>query len=196
MYYRLKLKHLVRDLPIVRLDNGICVAGFDSVGDTELIQTSADMIYFGLVTTILAADYIITTEVKGIPIAQEIAMRRGIPFMCLRKEPKKYLGNVVKFAGESITSGKNNYYLKQSDVNKLEGKSVLFIDDVCSTGKTLELIKKVCKKAKCNLLGAGFILRETGDYKIGGSQYFTCKDVTCYAAELLPLPDIKIVKNS
>lgn len=161
-YYVLKYtENIERKLPIVKKGN-IELAGFDSVGDTELINIASSklghriqLLFEGKI------DYIITTEVKGIPIAQGVCTYlNNIPYICLRKESKIYMGKTIEFKGESITSGKSSYFISEDNAEKLKGKNVVFVDDVYSTGSTMNLIEEICKKLGCNLICGAFILKE------------------------------------
>ena len=147
-----------RELPIVETKNGVKIAGFDSVGDIELIEFAAKHLCRQL--NLYKVDYILTTEVKGIPIAQEVAKLLRVDYVCLRKEPKVYLGETIKVNTGSITSGKGSYYLSKEVAEKLKNKVVVFIDDVYSTGETVNAVIKVCQKIGCYLTAAGFMLKE------------------------------------
>lgn len=183
-YYELKLTdNIVRKLPIVTTGSGLKIAGFDSVGDTDLLTYAATELMFQIKSKV---DYIITTEVKGIPIAQELARLFGINYICLRKQYKVYMGNYIEFEGSSVTSGISNYFISRDQANVLYGKNVLFVDDVYSTGSTMTLIETVCDYLQANLIGGAFILKEQSSNDIYNKS-FKHNNIDCYSVAMLPL---------
>lgn len=198
-YYVLKYtEYIERKLPIVKKGN-IELAGFDSVGDTELINIASSklghriQLLFEGKTKI---DYIITTEVKGIPIAQGVCTYlNNIPYICLRKESKIYMGKTIEFKGGSITSGESSYFISEDNAEKLKGKNVIFVDDVYSTGSTMNLIEKICKKLGCNLICGAFILKEeeANSFETGLKIDYACvkqfrhNKIVCFSTKTLPI---------
>lgn len=162
-------KTVTRQYPIKKLSDEFSIVGFDYIGDTALIINTASSLVWYLEKLIRPlksfdrVDYIITTATKGIPLAQEVSRILGIPYICVRKEEKVYMDTQVKFEGGSITSGKGDYFISEREFKKMSGANVVFVDDVYSTGATFNLIKSICRKAKCNLMAGLFILREFAD---------------------------------
>lgn len=201
-YYKLEINERIkRKLPIVKTKSEINIAGFDCVGDTKLIEEAGRLLVRSMAQSIFdKCDYIVTTELKGIPIAQEISRYLEVPYICLRKEPKVYMGECVELkGGNSITSGETTYYMSKDKLNKLKGKSVIFVDDVYSTGGTINFISKFCEGNDIKLLEAFFILVETNDKmnKINNEvlQFYHCENnlpkYKCTAVDKLPLPNNK-----
>ena len=183
-YFELKLTdNITRKLPIVTTGSGLKIAGFDSVGDIELLTYAAADLMFQLKSKV---DYILTTEVKGIPIAQEIAKLLGVPYICLRKQYKVYMGNYIEFEGSSVTSGVSNYFISRDQANAIYGKNVLFVDDVYSTGSTMTLIETVCEYLQSNLVGGAFILKEQSAQD-SYTKEFKHNNIDCYSVAMLPL---------
>ena len=189
MTLSVKIGKDVRNLPIVKTASGAVIAGLDTVGDMELIKNAAlDLCLMTPSDELYYIDFIITTEVKGIPIAQQTAYNLNMDYICLRKEPKVYMGKTVKFEGRSITSGKQDYYLSEKDAERLKGKNILFVDDVFSTGSTFDTIKKVCDKVGCTLKGGLFIAREVDVDRVPyACTTWEYKGIKCQAVAVLPL---------
>ena len=185
-YYKLYINdEIERDLPIVEIEPGLKIAGFDCIGDNQLLDYASD--YLKNVLKSLNIDCIITTEVKGIPIAQELSRKLGIDYVCLRKQKKVYMGYCIEFKGNSITSGESSYFISRDVASWLYDKNILFVDDVYSTGSTMDLIEVVCDYFHCNLVGGAFILREVDDINVGGQLVFKHNNIKCNAIELVPL---------
>ena len=58
------------------------------------------------------------------------------------------------------TEGEQKLYLDTKDAEMMKGKNVLLVDDVISTGKSLEALEKLAKKAGANICGRMAILAE------------------------------------
>ncbi len=86
MFYRLNVLGLKRDLPILKSPSGIYIAGFNPVGDMELICKAGEELARKIVDNDIEFDVILTTELKGLPIAQEVARKLKCDYVCLRKE--------------------------------------------------------------------------------------------------------------
>lgn len=111
--FELNLLNLKRKLITTKTPGGIKIAGFNPVGDMELICKAAKALVRQIKKAQIACDIILTTELKGIPIAQEVARLLKIDYVALRKEAKCYMGDVTKLNSESITSGKNCFYISK-----------------------------------------------------------------------------------
>ncbi len=186
MFYKLKIFDLERHLPILKTSSGLPIAGFNCVGDMELLIKSGEYLANKVITNNIIYDVILTTEVKGISIAQEVARNLKCDYVCLRKEVKCYMLNPKHTSGDSITSGKSDYYISQPDLNKLKNKRVLFVDDVFSTGKTFDSMINFAKNEDFEIVaGLAILKEENGD---NTNIEFTYKGLDVYCCEFLPLP--------
>ena len=158
--YLLKFLGIERKLPLAKTPSGVTIAGFNPVGDMEVLTKSAQDLARQMRENGAKCDIILTTELKGIPIAQELARVLGVDYVCLRKEAKCYMVNARQTEGESITSGKTNYFISEADENKLKGKNVAFVDDVFSTGSTFISMLKYSSKAGFKISCCAAILKE------------------------------------
>ena len=186
-YYKLKVLELERDLPILKAPSGINIAGFNLVGDMELLNKSGEFLAEKVRSHNIPYDIILTTEVKGIPVAQEIARNLGCDYVCLRKEKKCYMLNPISITSESITSGKSQYFLSETDLNKLINKNVIFVDDVLSTGGTLNNMLKFAKDYKFKINSSLFVLKEGIKGKDEDLE-FNYNDTRIICCQFLPLP--------
>jgi adenine phosphoribosyltransferase len=94
----------------------------------------------------------VTAEAKAIALTQELARNLGHDrYVVLRKSKKSYMQNPVSFQGGSITSGNQEYWVEQADLDYLYGKRVALVDDVVSSGGTAETFLKVTSLTQCTL---------------------------------------------
>ncbi len=186
--YVLKFLDIERRLPLAKTPGGVTIAGFNPVGDMEVLEKSALDLARQLKDSGTKCDIILTTELKGIPIAQELARLLKVDYVCLRKEAKCYMVNARQTEGESITSGKTNYFISEIDENKLKGKNVVFADDVFSTGSTFISILKYAQKAGFTISCCAAILKEdTFEWEKNNKTGFLFNGVKVFYCGFLPL---------
>ena len=107
-------------------------------------------------------DYIITAEAKGIPLAHEMARQAGdAKYILARKGPKLYMRDIFSVSVNSITTAKEQkLYLDGADAKLMEGKRILIVDDVISTGESLKALEALVEKAGGIICGRMAILAE------------------------------------
>ena len=157
-YYNMKVAGLDRALPLCPLNDEIAIAGFVIFGDPELTVATARE----LLARAPEYDYIITAEAKGIPLAHEMARQHGdAKYILARKAPKLYMTDVIEFKVNSITTARQQtLYLDGADAALMEGKRILIVDDVISTGGSLLSIENLVKQAGGEIVGKMAILAE------------------------------------
>ena len=158
MFYRMKVAGLERDLPICKVNDSLYIAGFVIFGDQELTVACARE----LLKKAPAYDYIITAEAKGIPLAHEMARQAGdAKYILARKAPKLYMVDMFSSTVKSITTAKEQtLYLDGADAKLMEGKKILIVDDVISTGESLAALEVLVEKAGGIICGRMAILAE------------------------------------
>ena len=158
MYYRMNVAGLERDLPICKVTDSLYIAGFVIFGDQELTVACARE----LLKKAPAYDYIITAEAKGIPLAHEMARQAGdAKYILARKGPKLYMRDIFSVTVNSITTAKEQkLYLDGADAKLMEGKRILIVDDVISTGESLKALEALVEKAGGIICGRMAILAE------------------------------------
>ena len=158
MYYRMTVAGLERDLPVCPLNENLSIAGFVIFGDQELTVACARE----LLERAPEYDYIITAEAKGIPLAHEMARQHGdAKYILARKGPKLYMRDIFSVTVHSITTAKEQkLYLDGADAKLMEGKKILVVDDVISTGESLKALEALVEKAGGIICGRMAILAE------------------------------------
>ena len=158
MYDRMTVAGLERDLPICKVTDSLYIAGFVIFGDQELTVACARE----LLAKAPEYDYIITAEAKGIPLAHEMARQAGdAKYILARKAPKLYMVDMFSSTVKSITTAKEQtLYLDGADAKLMEGKKILIVDDVISTGESLAALEVLVEKAGGIICGRMAILAE------------------------------------
>lgn len=158
MYYKMNIAGLDRELPLCPLNENLYIAGFVIFGDPELTTACAD----ALLKKAPEYDYIITAEAKGIPLAHEMARLAGNQkYFIARKKAKLYMRDILEVDVTSITTqGEQKLFLDGYDAALMKGKKILVVDDVISTGASLEAIEKLVEAAGGIVCGRMAILAE------------------------------------
>jgi len=144
--YPIEIGGVKRDLRLFEIKPGLKIAILNILGDTEFVQACARL----LAEKLKGHDYdvLVTAEAKSIPIAHMLAVETKKPYIVLRKEYKVYMGDAIKAESVSITTGKpQTLILDEKDIPMLKGKRAAIVDDVISTGSTLQAMRQVIKKA-------------------------------------------------
>lgn len=157
-YYSLEVAGLKRELPIVKVSEEISIASFVVLGDSELICACAEC----LAPKIPSADLLVTAEAKGIPLAQELSRILNMKkYIVVRKSIKPYMQNVLVRNVNSITTQKEQLLcLNGVDVEEIKGKNIILVDDVVSTGNSINELKLLVEQAGGNVVGKVAILVE------------------------------------
>ncbi|MEF9983193.1 MAG: phosphoribosyltransferase family protein [Oscillospiraceae bacterium] len=156
-FYTLKVAGLERKLVICPVNEKMSIAGFIMFSDVELTINCAKE----LLKKVPEFDIIITAESKGIPLAYEMARQSGKNYILARKSQKLYMKKPVAVDVKSITTTKvQTLYLDECDMKNLQGKKVLIVDDVISTGESLAALEQLVIKSSGNIIGKATVLAE------------------------------------
>ena len=167
-FYELKVAGLTRKLPKVKINDGLAIASFVILGDTELIEKCAEAIILHEDfprTPLEKIDIFCSPEAKAIPLVHTIARRLEKDYVIARKSVKGYMDNPMIEKVQSITTiGAQTLVLDRCDVKKIEGKKVCIIDDVVSTGGSIIGLQNMLETIDCNIVCKATILLEEAGY--------------------------------
>ncbi len=157
--YPVEVAGLKRNLPIFEVAPGVRIAILNILGDTELVQAAARALAERLRDK--NGDILVTAEAKSIPLIYQLALELNLPWVVLRKRYKPYMGNALTAETMSITTGEpQTLYLDEKDLDKFRGKRVIIVDDVISTGSTLQSMQMLVMKAGGTVVGQAAIFTE------------------------------------
>jgi len=157
--YPIEIAGVKRELRLFAIKPGLSIAILNILGDTELVQACARALKEKLES--VDFDIIVTAEAKSIPIAYALAVETKKPYVVLRKAYKPYMGKALEAETLSITTGKKQtLYLDEKDLELVRNKKVLILDDVISTGSTLQGMRMILEKAEANVVKEAAILTE------------------------------------
>ena len=145
-YFPVEVAGVKRELRLFEIKPGIRIAILNILGDTEFVQAAAR----DLATALKHHDFelLVTAEAKAIPLAQALGEALKMNYVVLRKSYKPYMGDALRSETLSITTGEpQTLYLDEKDRGLIHGKKVCVLDDVISTGSTLQGIRLILDKA-------------------------------------------------
>jgi adenine phosphoribosyltransferase len=157
--YSIEIAGLKRDLTLFEIKPGLKIAILNILGDTELVQACAKALAEQLKD--ITYDVLVTAEAKSIPIAYALAVETKKPYIVLRKSYKPYMGDALRAETLSITTGEpQTLILDEKDRSLIQGKKVVIVDDVISTGSTLSGMRLIVNKAGAAVAAETAILTE------------------------------------
>jgi adenine phosphoribosyltransferase len=156
--YPVNIAGVQRELRLMEVAPGVRIAVLNILGDTELVQASAKALAAKLPAQ---ANYLVTAEAKSIPLAYALSVETRLPYIVLRKSHKPYMGDALSAETLSITTNKpQTLYLDEKDRDVIKGKKVVLIDDVISTGSTLQGMRLIMQKAGADVIAEAAIFTE------------------------------------
>ena len=157
--YSVEVAGITRDLRLFEIKPGLKIAILNILGDTEFVQACARE----LADKLKDKDYdvLVTAEAKSIPLAHALSVETKKPYIVLRKSYKPYMGNALRAETLSITTGQPQILiLDEKDIEMMKGKRVVILDDVISTGSTLQGMRMVLDKAGASVVAEAAIFTE------------------------------------
>ena len=155
--YTLHIAGLTRELPICKVNDHLDIAAFIMFSDVELTEACAA----ALLKKAPEFDVILTAEAKGIPLAYEMARQSGKYWIPARKGAKLYMKEPVIIEDQSITTaGKQTLVIDKKDIDYMNGKRILIVDDVISTGGSLHALETLAAKSTGTVVGCCAALAE------------------------------------
>ena len=146
--YTLHVAGLTRELTICKVNDHMDIAAFIMLGDAEL-------------TVAAATELLKKCPAKGIPLAHEMSRQSGKPYVCARKGIKLYMKDPVVVEDKSITTeGKQKLVIDRKELDEMNGKRVLVVDDVISTGGSLKALDALAEQTQCTIVGQAAVLAE------------------------------------
>jgi adenine phosphoribosyltransferase len=157
--YPVEIAGIQRELPLFEVAPGVRIAVLNILGDTQLVQACAQTLAEKL--SGLEYDILVTAEAKSIPLAHALSVETQKPYVVLRKVYKPYMGVALSAETMSITTGKPQMlFLDEKDHSLLKGKQAILLDDVISTGSTLQGMRLLLEKAGAQMVAEAAIFTE------------------------------------
>ncbi|MBN1373326.1 MAG: adenine phosphoribosyltransferase [Anaerolineaceae bacterium] len=157
--YPIDIAGVHRELRLFEIKPGLRIAILNILGDTELVTACSKALAQKLAK--IEFDILVTAEAKSIPLAHGLSYEMNKPYVILRKAYKPYMGDALRAETLSITTGQpQTLFLDEKDRELMQGKKVVILDDVISTGSTLQGMRMLLDKAGAEVVAEAAILTE------------------------------------
>lgn len=158
MTYEMDIAGLKRELPLCKVSDDLYIGAFVMFGDVELTVHCASE----LLKLAPEYDYIIAPEAKAIPLLYEMARQSAADrYFLARKSAKAYMSGAFEVEVKSITTAAvQKLVLDKADAELIRGKRMLIVDDVISTGESLQAMEELVAKAGGIIAGKMAVLAE------------------------------------
>jgi adenine phosphoribosyltransferase len=157
--YPIEIAGVKRELRLFAIKPGIRIAILNILGDIELVQAAAKELAVKLKPHY--PEVLVVPEAKAIPLAYAMSVEMTLPYIVLRKTFKPYMGFALKAETLSITTGEpQTLFLDEKDRETIKGKRVVLVDDVISTGSTLQGMRLLMDKAGAKVVAEAAIFTE------------------------------------
>ena len=154
------------DLPLVRIGDDLAIAllitvdhgvSFTERASHELAKRLSD----------LQVDIVASVATMGIPLAIEVSRALGIDdYLIFQKTPKIHLADAIAEPVRSITTGAPQRLLfDRARVDAVVGKRVALVDDVVSTGASINAALALLRRVGAEPAAIGAVLSETNVWR-------------------------------
>ncbi|MBZ0286207.1 MAG: adenine phosphoribosyltransferase [Anaerolineae bacterium] len=148
-----------RELTLFEIKPGVRIAIVNILGDVELVEAASQALALKIAP--FKPEALVTAEAKSIPLAHMLAAHMNLPYVVLRKSYKPYMGAALQSETVSITTGKpQTLFLDEKDQGLIAGRRIALVDDVISTGSTLEGMRLIMHKAGAEVVAEAAIFTE------------------------------------
>ncbi len=157
--HTVEIAGIKRDLRLMEIKPGVRIAILNILGDYEFVNAASEE----LAKLLCGRDIqvLVTAEAKSIPLAHTLSTIMQLPYIVLRKTHKPYMGDALQSETLSITTGiPQTLFLDEKDRRQVAGKNIAIVDDVISTGSTLQGIRLIMDKALANTVAVAAIFTE------------------------------------
>ena len=167
------------ELDMLDIGDGFCIYSFDMTGECEWNRVAAEE----LLKKLKAYDFdgFMTVQTKSCGLPQEIS--RDYPrYLELRKSKKSFMVDPVGVSVQSITThGKQELWIGKEKYQHFVGKKVCFLDDVVSTGGTIDAVLELAPKIGVEIAVIACVLTE-------GTRRTEYKGIPLVSLDHIPLP--------
>jgi adenine/guanine phosphoribosyltransferase-like PRPP-binding protein len=159
--YEIKVAGETFRLPVVQLDATTAIA--------HLVVIDMGIRFGEIVGKALSQRFarskpeiVVGSATLGIPVAIEVSRSLGLDrYVILQKSPKFSLGDALCEEVKSVTTPlPQRLLLDRKSISVIQGRRVLVVDDVVTTGSSLAAAIRLVRRARGDVVGVGVILTE------------------------------------
>ena len=167
------------ELPMLDLGDGFYIYSFDMTGDCEWNRVAAKELLKKLAP--YDFDGFVTVQTKSCGLTQQISANYP-KYLEVRKSKKAFMVDPVGVTVQSITThGKQELWIGKEKYQHFVGKKLCFLDDVVSTGGTIDAMLELAPKIGIEISVIACVLTE-------GVQRTEYKGIPLVSLDHIPLP--------
>ena len=167
------------DLQLMDIGDGFHIYSFDMTGECEWNRVAARELLKKLEA--YEFDGFVTVQTKSCGLTQAISVNYP-KYLELRKSRKPFMVDPKGIEVQSITThGKQELWIGREKYEAFRGKKLCFLDDVVSTGGTIEAVLKLAKEIDIEIVCICCALTEGG----ARTEY---KGIPLVSLDNIPLP--------
>lgn len=175
--------HLSKDysvaLPMLDIGDGFCIYSFDMTGECEWNRIAAAELLKKLAP--YEFDGFVTVQTKSCGLTQAISADYP-KYLELRKSKKSFMVEPQGVTVQSITThGKQELWIGKEKYQHFVGKKLCFLDDVVSTGGTIDATLELAQKIGIEISVIACVLTE-------GTERTEYKGIPLVCLDHIPLP--------
>lgn len=167
------------ELPMLDLGDGFYIYSFDMTGECEWNRVAAKELLKKLAR--YDFDGFVTVQTKSCGLTQQISANYP-KYLEVRKSKKAFMVDPVGVTVQSITThGKQELWIGKEKYQHFVGKKLCFLDDVVSTGGTIDAMLELAPKIDIEISVIACVLTE-------GVQRTEYKGIPLVSLDHIPLP--------
>jgi adenine phosphoribosyltransferase len=167
------------DLPLLDIGNGFHIYSFDMTGEAEWNRIAADELLKKLAA--YEFDSFVTVQTKSSGLTQAIS-RGHKSYLELRKSRKGFMMEPKHVTVKSITTDDpQELWIGKEKYAQFQGKKLCFLDDVVSTGGTIEGVLAMAKEIGFEISVIACVMTE-------GKKWNSYKGIPLVSLDHIPLP--------
>ena len=167
------------ELPMLDIGDGFCIYSFDMTGECEWNRVAAKELLRKLEP--YQFDGFVTVQTKSCGLSQAISADYP-KYLELRKSKKAFMIDPQGVSVQSITThGKQELWIGKEKYEYFSGKKLCFLDDVVSTGGTIDAVLELAKKINIEIVVIACALTE-------GAPRSEYKGIPLVCLDNIPLP--------
>ncbi len=148
------------EISLVNLEGGFRIYSFDMTGETRWNHAAAQSLAEKLKD--YSFDALATVQTKSCGLAQALSERLGLErFLEIRKSKKGFMIDPVGVTVDSITTThQQELWIGKEKYLPFVGKRLCFLDDVVSTGGTIQAVLALARKLRLEIAVVACVLTE------------------------------------
>lgn len=174
------------NLPLLDIGDGFCIYSFDMTGECEWNRVAAKALLKKLQS--YEFDGFVTVQTKSCGLTQAIS--ENFPrYLEIRKSKKGFMVEPEGVLVKSITTDKvQELWIGKEKYQDFVGKKLCFLDDVVSTGGTIDAMLELAEKIGIEITVIACVLTE-------GQERSEYKGIPLVSLDHIPLPGKILVEE-